>query len=207
VEDIADIIITKSKRTKTYLSQPLRSIDFIVANEAIDKLVSEGGEGFYNYVDSIGLSKDPNLIVLSSLHNYYYDSEEMNNVKTVINLKELNGINQIKSLLHTHLHSLPQKCNFVGCFIDNKKIARFALKNSSTSGKRIKNSDAVELGIVSRFPFINMLYSVMDLKTNTYMSERSVTLMLGVHGFKVMDMTEFNGLTFFHSRKVGMTYN
>jgi hypothetical protein len=43
----------------------------------------------------------------------------------------------------------------------------------------------------------------MDLKTNTYMSEASVTSLLKDYGFKVVDMTETNGLTFFHSRKVG----
>jgi hypothetical protein len=47
----------------------------------------------------------------------------------------------------------------------------------------------------------------MDLKTNNYLSEESVALMLGVHGFKVIDMKEVNGLTFFHSQKVGNTFN
>jgi hypothetical protein len=39
------------------------------------------------------------------------------------------------------------------------------------------------------------------------MSERSVTLLLEDFGFRVLDMTEFNGLTFFHSQKVRNTYN
>jgi hypothetical protein len=47
----------------------------------------------------------------------------------------------------------------------------------------------------------------MDSKTNTYLSEKSVALMLGVHGFKVIDMKEVNGVTFFHSMKVGEALN
>ena len=207
LENITDNLITDRAGTKTNLSLPGISIDFDVASEAVDNLITEGGEGFYNYIDRIGLSKNSNLIVLSSLHNYYYDSEEMNDINTIINLKELNQIKQIKNFLYSHLHFLPQGGNFVGCFVNNDKDERFVLRNFQRSCVRAKNSNDIDLGIVSRFPFINMLYSMMDLKTNTYLSERSVTLMLRVHGFKVIDMTELNGLTYFHSMKVVETFN
>jgi uncharacterized protein YlbG (UPF0298 family) len=193
--------------TKTYFDQPASPLDMAVANEAIDKLITEGGGSFYNYVDSRGLSKDPSLIVLSSSHHYYYDFEEINNAKTVVYLKELNRIKEIKSLLYSHLHFLPEKCNFVGCFINNRKIERYTLRKNLIAGKKVRNSDDVELGIVSRFPFINMLYSIMDSKTDAYMSENSVTRMLRVHGFKIMEMKEVNGLTYFHSQKVGAGNN
>jgi hypothetical protein len=187
--------------------QPAGLFDMEVANEAFDKLITEGGESFYNYVDSRGLSKDSNLIVLSASHHYYYDNDEMNNAKTVINLKELNTIKEIKGLLYSHLHFLPKSCNFVGCFVNNRKIERYTLRKYTTGEEKIRNSDNVELGIVSRFRFINMLYSLLDSKTNNYLSEKSVEVMLGVHGFKVIDMKEANGLTFFHSRKVENTFN
>jgi hypothetical protein len=189
------------------LSLPVKSIDLIVADEAVDNLITEGGEDFYNYVNSIGLAKDPDLIVLSSRRGYYYDVQEMKNVKTVINLKELNKIKQIKSLFKSYLHFLPNSCNFIGCFVNNKKVERFVLRSSSDFIENKKCSDAIELGIFSPYPFINMLYSIMDLRTNTYMSEKSVTLLLKDHGYRVMDMTEFNGRTFFHSQKVRNSFN
>jgi hypothetical protein len=192
---------------KINTEEPERSADMVLVNEAVDKLRTEGGEGFYNYVDSLGFSNDSNLIVLSSRHHYYYDSDEINKAKTVVNLKELNRIKEIKGLLHSHLHFLPQKCNFVGCFVNNKKNERFGLKKSATSKEKVINSDNIELGILSRIPFLNMLYSLMDSKTNNYLSEESVASMLGVNGFKVIDMIEVNGLTFFHSQKVGNTFN
>jgi hypothetical protein len=199
--------IIVNQREITNLSFPLTSIDKAVSNEAIDNLIIEVGENFYNYVNRIGLAKDPNLIVLSSRHDYYYDAEEMNNIKTVINLKELNQIKQINSLLQSCMHLLPKGCNFVGYFVNNKKSKRYILRNSSDSYENKKNLEAIELGIISRFPFINKLYSIMDSKTSTYMSERSVALLLILHGFKVIDMTECNGLTFFHSQKVGLALN
>jgi hypothetical protein len=131
----------------------------------------------------------------------------MNNAKTIVNLKELNQVKEIRSLLYSHLHFLPEKCSFIGRFVNNRKVERYTLRNIVSSKEKIRNSDNVELGIVSRFPFINMLYSLMDSKTNTYLSEKSVALMLGVHGFKVIDMKEVNGVTFFHSRKVGEALN
>ena len=205
MENLTDSIITKG--TEANLSLPVSSIDMVVASEAVDNLISEGGEGFYNYVNRIGLANDSNLIVLSSQHKYYYDSEEIDKVRTVINLKELNLIKQISSLLHSHLRFLPLRCNFVGCFVNNEKTDRYALRKSSCYNEKIKNNDKVELGIISRFPFINMLYSIMDSRTNKYMSERIVTSMLSVHGFKVIDMTELNGLTYFHSQKVKKIFN
>lgn len=189
------------------LSLPAKSTDLVVADEAVDNLITEGGEDFYNYVKSIGLAKDPDLIVLSSRHGYYYDVQEMKNVKTVINLKELNKIKQLKSLFKSYLHFLPYRCNFVGCFINNNRIERFVLRSSSDFIENRKCSDAVELGIFSSYPFINKLYSIMDLRTNTYMSEWSVTSLLKDYGYKVMDMTEFNGRTFFHSKKVVDSFN
>jgi hypothetical protein len=204
---VNEISIRENLTEIANLSLPVNSIDLVVADEAVDNLITEGGEDFYNYVNSIGLAKDPDLIVLSSRRGYYYDVQEMKNVKTVINLKELNKIKQIKSLFKSYLHFLPNSCNFVGCFVNNKKVERFVLRNGSDFIENRKCSDAVELGIFSPFPFINKLYSIMDLRTNTYMSEGSVTLLLKDHGYKVMDMTEFNGRTFFHSKKVVDSFN
>lgn len=175
--------------------------------EAIDILIAEGGERFYKYVELLGLVKDPNLVVLSSRHHYFYNAEEMNNANTIVNLKELNQIKRIKIHLNSCLPFLPLKSNFIGCFSDNKKINGYALKSNSSSDDKVIIFNDIDNSIVSRIPFINMLYSIMDLKTNTYMSKNSVSSLLEDYGFKVMDMTEFNGLTFFHSQKYRATNN
>jgi hypothetical protein len=192
------IALFKLGRTSNY---------FIENNPVYEILTAEGGEKFYNYIDWLGLVKDPNLVVLSSLHNYYYDAEEMNNVKTVVNLIELNHLKHIKRLLHSIFHTMPQKSNFIGCFIDNEKINGYVLRNNSSSYHTKRSIDSIENGIVSQNPFINMLYCIMDSKTINYMSKRSVYLLLKSHGFKIMDMTELNGLTYFHSQKIRSDYN
>jgi hypothetical protein len=170
-------------------------------------LMDEGGEDFYKYADWFGLAKDPGLIVLSSLHHYFYDEEDLKNIKTVINLKELNQIKGVKSLLHSCLLNLPHIANFIGCFVDNDKISGYVLKKSSSSDHNKKSFEEMENGIISRFPFVNMLYSIMDSKINSYMSKRSVSLLLENYGFKIIDMTDHNGVTFFYSQKTVTIYN
>jgi hypothetical protein len=180
--------------------------DISFNNEAIDILISEGGESFYNYVKWLGLANEPDLIVLSSEHHYYYDSEEMNRSKTIINLKELNQIKNIKSFLQACLNYLPKESNFIGCFTDNEKVNGYELKYRSSNDNK-RGLDAIENGIVSIFPFVNMLYSLLDLKVYKYMSKMNISQMLGEYGFKIIDMTEVSGLTLFHSKKTRLSYN
>jgi hypothetical protein len=113
------------------------------SNPVLRILTNEEGENFANYIEQLGLAKDPNLVVLSSLHHYYYDAEEMINVKTVVNLKELNQIKQLKDFLHSIFHILPPDCNLIGCFVNNKKQSGFILNTSPSDSYYKRNSDAI----------------------------------------------------------------
>jgi len=42
---------------------------------------------------------------------------------------------------------------------------------------------------------------LMDLRTNRYLSRRSVTTLLSEHGFQIVGMTEMNGMTYFYTKK------
>lgn len=193
--------ITPFIRPFNYIDQNRRNYRIIEA------LKDEGCDDFVNYIDWLGLSRDTEMLVLSSMHHYFYDAEEMKNVKSVINLKELNHIQNVKSFLHSIFHILPTKSYFIGCFNDNKKHNSFDLRNSITSEKNKTNSDAVENGIISRNPFMNMLYSLLDSRTNNYLSRASVSALINGHGFKVLDMTELNGLTYFCAQNLRSTDN
>ena len=194
---IDNLDIINNQRINTLINAGGNSVDLAKSNSFLKVLVTENCENFTKYIERLDLSKDSNLIVLSSQHHYYYDAEEMTNVKTVINLKELNQIKQLKDFLHSIYHILPPKCNFIGCFVNNKKQSGFVLNTSPSDSYYKRNSDAIENGIVSSSPFLNMIFNMIDSKTNKYMSERSVSLLLGEYGFKVLDMTEMDGLTYF----------
>jgi hypothetical protein len=114
-------------------------------------------------------------------------------------------IKELKDFLHSSFHILPPDCNLIGCFINNKKQNGFILNTNPSDFYYKRNSDAIENGIASSSPFLNMIYNVIDSKTNKYLSERSVFLILQEHGFGVTDFTEIDGLTYFCAKSLRTT--
>jgi hypothetical protein len=163
-------------------------------------LKTEVNISFSNYIEWLGLSNDPKLVVLSSVHHYYYDAEEMKNIKTVVNLKELNYIKDISSFLNSMFLILPPKSYLLGCFVDSKKQGIFSFREKKTVSYNNEQSEEIKNGITSRVPFLNLLFTFLDAKTNKYLSRSNVTLLLENNGFKIADMTELNGLTYFCSQ-------
>lgn len=166
-----------------------------------EKLAAENGEDFFYYIKWIGLAKDPNLIILSSLHHYYYDTEDMKEVGTMVNLKQLNHIKQIKDFLHTIYNILAQECYFIGCFFDNNNQNGYLSVSHKPQRQSAGRVDQMENGITSNIPFLNRIYNIMDSRTNKNMTKKSIRLLLEKVGFNVLDMTEFNGLTYFCTQK------
>jgi len=171
------------------------------AGKVNDTLFAEGGLNFYNYIRRLGLDSDPDIVVISSLRHFYYDAEEMIKVKALVNLTELNRVKRIVDFLHTCYQIMPHKSYLIGCFVDNKKISRYRLRNNSASTMFKKDFDPIESGIVSSVPFINRLYSIMDSRTNTFMSQSSISFLLEDYGFKILDMTEQEELIYFQAQK------
>jgi F0F1-type ATP synthase gamma subunit len=170
-------------------------------HETIDKLIAEGGESLYNYVKWLGLTKDPNLIVLPSVHHYYFDNNDFKNINTLVNLKQLNQIKDIAGFFQSIIKIIPSNSNFIGCFLDNKTQYRNANKNTLSQYQLNHRVDPFENGITSRSNFLNTAYNYMDSKTNRYLTKKNVSTLLNKQGFKVLDMKELNGLTYFHTQK------
>lgn len=155
------------------------SMDDNQNNPVFDNLLTEGGENFYHYINWLGLGKDPNLMILSSIHHYYYDFNDLKGVKTLINLKKLNEINHIDTFLSNVLRVLPSKANFVGCFKDNK----------------IRGG--ISVPFYQSFKLLNGLINMIDSKTDRFMTRKDVIKLLESHDFRIVDMTEISSITFF----------
>jgi len=150
---------------------------------SIVSMIAEGGETFFRYLKNLGLSKEKNLMVLSSSHHYYYDENDLRSIKTLVNLKKLNMMKHLDTFLQTLIRILPQDANFVGCFSDNGSTKnRFAFVNPSLLFNRILN--------------------FLDSKTDYPMGRNEVAQILQAHGFEIVDMTEVNGVTYFYSKNV-----
>jgi hypothetical protein len=98
----------------------------------------------------------------------------------LINLKKLNLIKHLDDFLHSVYNGLSPKANFIGCFADTK----------SQKG----------VSLISRLykKFINIL----DAKIDADINSREFSRLLESHGFKIMDMTEINGLTYFRTQNL-----
>jgi len=167
-----------------------------------DELDIEVRKNLIDYLDGLGLINDSGLLVIPSTRHYFYDAEDLKGVKTVVNLKQLNHVREIRDFLRKITDLLPPDSNFVGCFVDNKSQSGFSDKYSNVPQKAADREEIYENGIESRIPFINRMYSFIDARTNRYLTKRAVAHLLKEVGLKLNGMTEFNGLTYFWTQKV-----
>ncbi len=56
----------------------------------------------------MGLVDDPAILVIPSSRHYFYDAEDMKGVKTIVNLKQLNYVKEIRDFLHQVSGLLPR---------------------------------------------------------------------------------------------------
>ena len=152
-------------------------------NPAIRHMVSEGGENFLTYMKRFGIASEPNIMVLSSRHHYYYDSSDLQSIRALVNLKKLNMIRHLDLFLQTLSRMLPSNASFIGCFSDSK-------------GSKRKYS-------ISKYTekIISIIRNFMDSKTDRNMDKDDVSKLFASYGFKIVDMTEINGQTFFNTQK------
>ena len=143
-------------------------------------LTAEGGVTFFQYLKRFNLFSEPELLILSPNIHFYYDEDDLKEVKTFILLRKLNLIRELDKFLDTLSHILPPNVNFVGCFSDNKTLSWN--------------------GFVSNIS--NKLTNILDSKTDNMLDKKDVTDLLAKHGFRVVDIREMNELILFYSQTV-----
>ena len=159
------------------------STDRSGTNPVMKNILSEGGNDFFHYLTWLGLAKEPNLMVLSSMHHYYYDYNDLKGIRALVNLKKLNQVVHLESFLHTLYRILPCQAHFIGCF-----------KSSSHNG--IKSSFHISA------KFFTGIINVFDSRTDRSLSKNIVTKLLEDHGFSVNDFTDINGTTYFWAQNI-----
>jgi len=148
-------------------------------NQTFENLKKEKGSNFFYYINMLNLGEDEPLI-LSPIHHYYYDFEDLKNIKTIIQIKELNKISNLKKFFGNVSKILSPGTNFIGCFKDNK-----IYRNN----------------IIRSFPGINWLLNNLGYKPNNYLSRNKVMTILNKYNLQIIDITEFDTLTYFYVKK------
>jgi hypothetical protein len=191
---------TVNQRVKRSSHRKSSMIKNTEINPVYAELVSEDHEDFYNYLDWLGLAKSPDLLILASAHHYYFEKDDLKNVKTVVSLKKLNNIIKPKDFLQEIYSVLPHKCHFIGSFTDSRKQNVFSSSKKSAGPVEVQGSNS-DLTTGKWNSFLNVLYGVIDAKTNRYLTEKAVRSLLEGTGLKILDLTEFNDLTYFCTQK------
>ena len=169
----------------------------IEKNPDIRQLTRSENRFMFNYLRELGLTDGPHLIVLSP-SNYFYDKEELRDVKILVNLKQLNFIKELRQFLRTINQLLPERSHLIGSFIDRKNHYSALSANNTPSG----SVDPVENGITSRIPVLNMIYDLLDSRTNRKLTKAAVSGIMKECGFKIVDMTDSGHLTCFSAQKI-----
>jgi hypothetical protein len=141
----------------------------------INIMTSENSSDFYKYIVKLGIvKKDPKLLILSSKHHFYYEIDEMKNIKTVINLKQLNDIDSLNDFLKL-INDLQKNTILCGCFTNYKFF---------WSKK-----------------YYEMFLALIDLKMKRLISESNARSLLIAQNYKILDMKEINQITYFEAIK------
>ena len=175
--------VNNNKLNSENFNEKLLLYERTFTNPVVENIISEGGDDLFKYLSWTGLAKEPNLMVLSSMHHYYYDHKDMAGIKTLVNLKKLNQVKHLDSFLHTLFRILPPRAYFVGCF-----------RNSSSRTKRTSfyNSSRFFTGIVN----------ILDPSSERALTKKGVTQLMEEHGFKIIDITDLNKTTFFWAQNL-----
>ena len=166
-----------------------------------DELDLEVRQSLIDYLDRLGLIRESDMLIIPSSRHYFYDAEDMKGIKTVITLRQLNHVREVRDFLRQIKELLPYNSNFIGCFVDNRSQNGTADKYSNLPGQLTERAEAYENGIESRIPFINRMYSFIDARTNRYLTKRAVASLLKEVGLELVGMIELKGLTYFHTQK------
>jgi hypothetical protein len=143
-------------------------------------LTVEVGKNIFHYLRSYNLFKEPDMLVIPSNQHYYYDENNLKNIRTLVILKKLNLIKDRDTFLKTLYRMLSPNVNFIGCFSDSKTHKRYSLLSKLSNG------------------FNNLL----DSRTDHGINKMNVAILLEKYGFNIVNMTEINGLTYFYSQNV-----
>jgi hypothetical protein len=122
-------------------------------------------------------------MVLSSMHHYYYDHDDLKGIRTLVNIKKLNQIKHLESFLHTLYRIMPSKAYFVGCF-------------------KCNNHNSKGISFYQSGKFLNGLINIFDSNGNRNITKKSAAKLLEDQGFKIFDITDLNGLAYFWAQNM-----
>jgi hypothetical protein len=177
-------------------------IETIEKNQVFKKFTEEDGNDFFNYLDLLGFTKVPELIILPRVNHYYYEAEDLKNLKMLVNLRHLNYIKNLMNFLFAIYHILPDLSYFAGSYFVNEKQTVSFSRSQKLQDQVPDSNEMKRKGFAYGMPLLDRMYRLIDFGSKRYLTKGTVSFLLEEALFKVLDMTEINGVTYFCAQKV-----
>ena len=129
----------------------------------------------YTYIKTNKLKK----ILFLSTKSYFYEADELLKIKSIVFLKKLNDIIHLDRIIENVYHSAPVDTIICGSFI---------------------NTEIAEVGHYRKL--FEMMYNFLVLNGNRTLSLKRVISYLTAYNFKLLNVSEINGVTYFHAKKI-----
>jgi len=149
----------------------------------VARLVASGGVSLFRYLKDSGLFSGRGMVILSRHDRATFGTVDLRRATTLITLRRLNMVKHLEMFLSSLSRILPPGTNFVGCF----------------SPARVESEDTERSGREYDFPARVLHSGRMECHS---LNRGKVSEMLERNGLSLISMTEMNGVTYFHSRKI-----
>ena len=185
---------TRIKNSVYYNKIPDRGTN----NKNLFKSLSKDGcEDFFNYLDWLDLAKSTEVIILPRKGSFYYAPEDFQNTETVINLKPINFIKNLKSFISKIYSFLPEYSFFAGCFEEHKGN----YGNRQSEGVYDIGSGSINNSSNKSPWLLNWTNRLFNYGPHSLIDRKSAKSVLELSGFTVLDITTLNGKTYFCAQK------
>lgn len=143
---------------------------------------ADEGQDFPDYLTGLGLLGESEMLVLSMRQHWYFDYNDLRNLKILVILKKLDLIKHAESLLQTIFRVLKPEAYFIGCFTSDL----------SSEGKHLISYRSHSIyHIVDNF---------LEPKASHHFNKKYFPEIIEAQGFKIVDMTEIKGQVYFTSQ-------
>jgi len=172
-----------------------------------ENLASDGCTDFYNYLDWLDLAAIKDTLIIPKRNHFFFSKEDFIGKETIINLKCLNKVQELKEYVNTLYNYLPENCYFTACFQESD-----IFKEEVPDYKKYLAGDSESISIKNNGPskhsWLSLTLSrLFKSETNNILSRRSIKMILRDAGFTVLDITELNGKTYLCAQKRRVTFN
>jgi hypothetical protein len=170
------------KRTRSMYPVIQYSTEYTAFNQVYYHPVPDEGQDFPDYLTRLGMLGESNLLVLSMRYHYYFDYNDLRDLKILVILKKMDMIKHLESFLNIIFRILPAGACLIGCFNNNSLIYK-------------------ELNFKETTTVQNKVHDFLDLIPHHHLNRNNFSGIIESHGFKITDLTEIKGQVYFTSQK------